>query len=1095
MRLAPLKHKGRFASGISSDSDGSPGGFPWSPGYDWRKKPASKPASSNGSTCAPSSSSGSRFTDSGGHGLSNPPRSSGSRSHLVQGSSGSSGSRQKFPCTTDYSQASPLGELYSDGKPRCHVVSGGESLAPMQGIAPTVELCPPVVSSKQLSWAKRCMQHIKTYGEEATQGQNHGRKTRVHRGRPGLAQSIAPVHHVSSHDRDWVSIFRGGVSESAREEIQAQEVERGTVDQLLRLRRVQQLWPGRYDHVEFHREALRHSGQLTLPRLQRSSQDHQHDHQSVAAASSSDADQVPRNRASTPLLLPLDASKTGASWERSNEPGIESTEGSGNLDIVSEGSSSEDSFGSLRSAGDRHGTNLKGSQRGSRSGSQSGALPGGAGLDSPFEDAVHSPRCGNSSKSTSRHSSQRSSRRSSSSGSQHDISMENPNLCGSGAAWEDIFDEKGDVISPRWSPSSGSSGQSGLRDQRMHSRSQSSALSSKRSSLVDEVPPTIPEERGINSQKRKGARSGGSGRASINNSRATTPGIATINEKQTIGAPASESENLDAAGAAGGASSTEKRWGDWRAFFTIEVLDCFAETYGRLPSAKDGTGVIMDIDNFAPTFVDITGLFMRRETFAEQARQAGVGILRVEGLVLASLHEFLELMRTTYRMIQESNPEAFWPREELDHIKIMYRSFAPNGGLKLARLFELLTELGHEDLIQDIDTAEKQKWIVNIVKEQIGAEGGTLNFLQFLKMYNVALLELQKEKRIASYERERKSQLDAKFTASEMDDLRELHMVFCTAERDAKSKGIMARLTLLLQECGVSPLSEKEVEIMKTVLQEHPVQDKGGPDPSFAVFVSWMSRLIKEDIGGIAMLLQKPETQTQRRDADAGLSAQVKKKEGQAANRKNLLKRKSFAQIMQLEEEEEEEKKQDLLHEVRHHDQKLRMRPGSTSKPMSDASATPKSGLCSHQQSRRGSSNAMTGLSSRKRSGQFSKQSFDSGDGGSDHGEEAMETGVLQLRGLPPDQAMLGRRVPRAISAEDSGDEGGDEVPREIRPPRNTTEPLAGSEGMAQVKRKVKERPDPVALVNAAIQSLKLASDETEVTDEVCGSNLPPPGA
>merc|ERR1719316_800880 len=99
-------------------------------------------------------------------------------------------------------------------------------------------------------------------------------------------------------------------------------------------------------------------------------------------------------------------------------------------------------------------------------------------------------------------------------------------------------------------------------------------------------------------------------------------------------------------------------------------------------------------------------------------------------------------------------------------------------------------------------------------------------------------------------------------------------------------------------------LSENEDQIIKKVVQEHPVHENGGLDPSFEVFICWMAKCIESDIGGIAKLMQTPPAPEVKKE-------EAKKKEGSKwdvltlqGSKWDILRRKSFAQIMAAEQEE-----------------------------------------------------------------------------------------------------------------------------------------------------------------------------------------------
>lgn len=984
-------------------------------------------------------------------------------------------------------QASRFGEGYRDCKPHCRIRDGWDEEMSAVATGDSVAEPWPSAESLELSRAQRMQkmqskwtQHIETYcGESSMSHSSHCKHDRMPLRHPEFAAAIAPVH---SHDRNWVGVLRGGTAPQRPHEMLELENKKGTVEQLQRLRQIQKQWPGCYDLPKVRKRLLhdplpeyvanyaaRQSHTQPLPSLQKSTQEHRHAHET---AKTNDPDNFTDYFPIKHFTPPSDNV-----WD--------STEASGNLDFNSgEGSGSEEgSLGSLPSTG-------RGSQKNSRSGS----------LGLGFGDAADSPAGGDSDSSSSIFNS----RRSSSSGSHQDMITENPNLSGSGGAC------------------------------------QSSGMSSKRSSLVpDEVPPTIPEESSRSPVSHAGALRSpipDSGRASLRSpmpdrgslrspmpdrdrgsllstasqvamlrrgskaSQGTSRGLSKkiasrrhskmTDQQSAVSShlPESESQITADVPAVTGPNPTnpaEKRWKEWRVFFAIEILDGFAEAYGKLPPAKEGTGVTLNIDGFGSTFADVTGLLIKRQLFAETAKKVGVGTLRTDGLLLSSLNEFLELIRTVYLEIQRSNPEVFWPKEELDIMKDAFGDFAPSGSLKLERLFELIEALGHEDLVEDLQSAEKQRFFVKIMKEQVGDEGGTaqspktLSFIQFLKVYNSAVLELQQAKRKAMYENELKAQKASKFTAGEMDDLRELHLCFSTAEIDTKKKSTVDRLRELLEGCGMRQLSEKEIDTVKKVVQEHPAT---GQEPSFEIFVLWMGEFFQHDIGGIATQFQKESQGPSSSSGRKSSKSSWDRLRGSSAN-----VRKSFSQIMQQEEEEEKSETRQFspTHQLDTNIIKVFSGLGgssSASHSLTPGSATPKSSLSSNQVSRRGSSN--TGVLPTRR---LSKRQPDAGDASVDPTlEDGQEGGVLHTGRLPPDKAMLGRRVPRAISAEDSGDEGCIEDPAEIPAPRVTVENVGASEGLKKLEeRKVKERPDPVALVNAAIQSLLTATDEETPTCDV----------
>jgi hypothetical protein len=515
--------------------------------------------------------------------------------------------------------------------------------------------------------------------------------------------------------------------------------------------------------------------------------------------------------------------------------------------------------------------------------------------------------------------------------------------------------------------------------------------------------------------------------------------------------------------------SSEARWEEWRVFFPLDMLDAFSEVWTKLPQ-KDGYRSF-EPKAFSKTFIEITGISAK--SFDALAYGVGIGIRNGSEIQLHSLHEFLDLMRGCMMKLQKDSPSLMWSSDELDSIESVFSHCAnSHGHMRAEMFFTFIIRLGYGEMV---DSPEKQRWFADVTRQQLEdaakpvdkdcPPAGWLSLNQVLRVLSAALLEQERAGRRQELERERAARRETNFTVNDMDDLRELHRNFCKRMNAPARAGTVDRMRKFLEQCGIV-LTTDEMKILREIVTNKSEKENADDarrqagNPPFEDFVRWMYEIFRHDLHGITNLMK------------IGDHAQVASTEKNSTEKNSALtQRASFVKTMLKEEEARQFAAQQSSggagssnsdKGTRRH---RRNRQEGNSTGVSSSSNSAK-GSCfgsvvsSVQPSRRGS----TGKG--KPNGQASGSEVAPVEGAPLEVE-----GVLQLKGLPPAEAMLSRAVPRAISAEDSGDEFEPSQKDRQKSEKKQREGEARNvSSKERSRRKVKERPDPVKLVNANCQ-------------------------
>eukprot|EP00747_Dinoflagellata_sp_TGD_P073101 gnl/TRDRNA2_/TRDRNA2_157754_c0_seq1.p1 gnl/TRDRNA2_/TRDRNA2_157754_c0~~gnl/TRDRNA2_/TRDRNA2_157754_c0_seq1.p1 ORF type:complete len:370 (+),score=69.31 gnl/TRDRNA2_/TRDRNA2_157754_c0_seq1:121-1230(+) len=339
--------------------------------------------------------------------------------------------------------------------------------------------------------------------------------------------------------------------------------------------------------------------------------------------------------------------------------------------------------------------------------------------------------------------------------------------------------------------------------------------------------------------------------------------------------------------------------------------------------------------------------------------------------------------------------------------------------------------------------------------------GGALSLQEVVRIVTSALSMKERNSRLVEFTREREARRKAGFTPMEMEDLRELYNAYMSLEVEGKSNTV-ARLSKMFTACGRPTLSAEELSSLKDIVtntRRRPADsDSEGAAASFDIFLQWMQEVFAQGIGG----LQRPSSECTPMPSLEGLQG-----------------RHGFGVSM-------------LRERLRRQADRGPSSPGGSSGGTPSSGPSPKAlraGSLTKRSSREsypaGRSRAASTNSSKTNSRFCSRKESLKSDCTGVMGDAMSGDSVLNLKGLPPSEAMLARRQYRANSVDMRGVQGdANQLPLQQGLVANGSMPSGKLQELPmpapaeqvpslQAKRKVKKGLDSMTIVTDAIAKLR----------------------
>lgn len=326
-----------------------------------------------------------------------------------------------------------------------------------------------------------------------------------------------------------------------------------------------------------------------------------------------------------------------------------------------------------------------------------------------------------------------------------------------------------------------------------------------------------------------------------------------------------------------GRAMSLESWEDWRTDFPLEVLDALADFYEDVAEEDDGTKTIPVLSlqqvtakvlGFPPQVVlsEVEASGLKKTPLVRRSSLMPPDPGDPRGVVFSTLTQFLALLRGTVSRMEREHIELIWSQEDLQHVQGIFRRHANSSNcIPMAILFEVIQELGFEDL--SVGEVEQQRWLADVTRCTLAGRRassnnsvGTVSIEDFVRIVTFALRDKERARRSEEFSRERQARKLAGFTPVEMEDLRELHHTYAKLEvpirrSEGGGKDPLIRMTVLLQSCGISNLSDNDASKLQRIVRKlTPSEDMEriiGDCAPFDVFMLWMREVLAQSIGNL----------------------------------------------------------------------------------------------------------------------------------------------------------------------------------------------------------------------------------------------------
>jgi hypothetical protein len=378
----------------------------------------------------------------------------------------------------------------------------------------------------------------------------------------------------------------------------------------------------------------------------------------------------------------------------------------------------------------------------------------------------------------------------------------------------------------------------------------------------------------------------------------------------------------------------------------------------------------------------------------------------------------------------KNDPATLWSLDAAEHVSMVFKQHSDaSGRLSIRNLFDFIKCIGMDDLDM---SAKQQKLIADIIRtmmdgsqggrtnERRASQGGVLSLQDAFYIVTQALHQDQCEKRRQELRNEQKLRREYGFSVSDVEDLHELHRTFRAQlenystmlpdNTEIDSRAVTSQLAVLLEHCHVKKLVFDELQSLRELVFEKP-PEPGGHVP-FDSFVHWMHGVFTQQLGG----LERQDSSEKKMEGDSFVSTLLRECADANGNNEDSHTPVDDNPVVQVEavvteheagaetESSTDESSSSKAPVSRHNRRRKTLAKlgfmAKDANPRTNSRKQPYSRSTGAQDSR---SASREDLSSTADKAPSSSRGNDDGD-------------KFCLKGLPPSEAMLGRREIRACS-------------------------------------------------------------------------------
>jgi len=307
---------------------------------------------------------------------------------------------------------------------------------------------------------------------------------------------------------------------------------------------------------------------------------------------------------------------------------------------------------------------------------------------------------------------------------------------------------------------------------------------------------------------------------------------------------------------------TIESWEQWRTEFPLEVLNTVAEFYEACELDPHGRRRI----NLSLLQEVVTSVFGLPPEVAGCICKEGQlrNLLPVGSLSdsvemrMPSLTNLLALIQGSIERIEELDARLLWAQEDVNQMRSIFNQHVHlNDTMPMAQLFQAIDEVGLAQL--ECKSAESQKWLIGVIRKIFSrpkrvesSMKNAITFDDFIRIVTAASKAKSREPRHAEFKAEQHARREAGFLPSEMEDLRELHGTYVSMQEDGKSS-TLAQILHLFQACQVRDLEKQEVVQLRHIIDSYASSHDEDAKAPFPIFMMWMKEIFELQIGGLTL--------------------------------------------------------------------------------------------------------------------------------------------------------------------------------------------------------------------------------------------------
>jgi len=308
-------------------------------------------------------------------------------------------------------------------------------------------------------------------------------------------------------------------------------------------------------------------------------------------------------------------------------------------------------------------------------------------------------------------------------------------------------------------------------------------------------------------------------------------------------------------------------WQQWFTDFPKRALDELANAYEAFPRSQAGAESAREVRLGEIIQITTKVLGFPGEAITAEALARGLilsGTSEERQISFPSLTGFLELVRGTVDRVQLESAERLWSTEDLNHISSVFSRHAhpTTKMLPMSKLFKAIEELDFDDL--RASTSDQQRFLAGIThgvmesskfldasppsspRRKTCVGGVDVALADVIRVITAALREKERMRRKEEFLSEQRSRRGAGFTTLEAEDLRELHETYLAQQVPEKAHSF-ERLSLFFESCGVRDLTASERQACKDILAKHLPGE--GRSATFTEFMFIMMEVFAQSIG------------------------------------------------------------------------------------------------------------------------------------------------------------------------------------------------------------------------------------------------------